>query len=92
MTIQTFLWGLRSSADGPLTSAKFFLTFIGIVAGPFTLLAVDGRNPTTPGDSGLFWCFLAFLTLLCVGTGIGYLQFRYSNDAAGNLSINPDIR
>jgi uncharacterized membrane protein len=91
MTIQTFLWELRSTA-GPLTSAKFLIAFIGIVAGPFLLLAVDGRNQTNLSDSGLLWFFLAILTLLCVGTGIGYLQFQYRNQAVGNLSINPTSR
>jgi hypothetical protein len=92
MTIQIFLWELRSSAAGPLTSAKFLIAFIGIVGGPFLLLAVDGRNQTSLSDSGLLWFFLAILTLLCVGTGIGYLQFQYRNQAVGNLSINPTSR
>jgi uncharacterized membrane protein len=90
MTIQTFLWELRSSADGPLTSAKFFIAFIGIVAVPLVLLAVDGRNLTRLAASGLLWFFLAILMLLCLGTGIGYLRFQHKSDSARSLSINPN--
>jgi cbb3-type cytochrome oxidase subunit 3 len=89
-------WGWRTAlpSEGPLANIAVLIGLMGIVFGPFILLAV-GRDPTNSSNPGLPLYFLAIvLALLLIIVGVGFWLFtreaRRESTYEGDISISPE--
>ena len=64
---------------------------VGVVVGPFVLLAIGGRDSSTPNAPNLPWYFLAIvLVLVLVIVGVGFVLFTRESHYEDEISISPE--
>jgi len=84
-------WHLKVPQEGVFDRIALVAGLVGVVVGPFVLLAIGGRDPSTPNAPGLPWYFLVIvLVLVLVIVGVGFVLFTRESHYDDEISISPD--
>ena len=84
-------WHLKVPQEGMIDRIALAAGLVGVVVLPFVLLAIGGRDPSTPNAPGLPWYFLAIvLVLLLVIVGVGFVLFTRESHYDDEISISPE--
>jgi len=84
-------WHLKVPQEGVFDRIALVAGLLGVVVGPFVLLAIGGRDPSTPNAPGLPWYFLVIvLVLVLVIVGVGFVLFTRESHYDDEISISPE--
>jgi len=84
-------WHLKVPQEGVFDRIALVAGLIGAVVGPFVLLAVGGRDPSSPNAPILPWYFLAIvLVLVLLIVGAGFVLFTRESHYDDEISISPE--
>lgn len=84
-------WHLKVPQEGGFDRIALVGGLIGAVVLPFVLLAIGGRDPSTPNAPGLPWYFLVIvLVLVLVIVGAGFVWFTRESHYEDEISISPE--
>ena len=86
-------WGghLKVPQEGRFDRIVLVAGLVGAVVLPFVLLAIGGRDPSSPNAPGLPWYFLVIvLVLVLVIVGVGFVLFTRESHYDDEISINPE--
>lgn len=84
-------WHLKVPQEGVFDRIALVAGLVGAVVGPFVLLAIGGRDPSSPNAPILPWYFLAIvLVLVLVIVGAGFVLFTRESHYEDEISISPD--
>src|SRR4029077_16556875 len=84
-------WHLKGPQEGRFDRIVLVAGLVGAVVLPFVLLAIGGRDPSTPNAPGLPWYFLAIvLVLVLVIVGVGFVLFTRESHYDDEISISPE--
>jgi MFS family permease len=84
-------WHLKVPQEGVIDRIALVAGLVGVVVGPFVLLAIGGRDPSTPNAPGLPWYFLVIvLVLVLVIVGVGFVLFTRESHYDDEISISPE--
>jgi hypothetical protein len=84
-------WHLKVPQEGGFDRIALVAGLVGAVVLPFILLAIGGRDPSTPNVPGLPWYFLVFvLVLVLVIVGAGFVWFTRESHYEDEISISPE--
>lgn len=83
-------WHLKVPQEGVFDRIALVAGLVGVVVGPFVLLALGGRDPGNP-NAGLPWYFLAIVLVLVLAiVGAGFVLFTRESHYEDEISISPD--
>jgi undecaprenyl pyrophosphate phosphatase UppP len=84
-------WHLKVPQEGVLDRIALVLGLVGVIVGPFVLLAVGGRDANNPNATSLPWYFLAIvLIVVLVIVGVGFVLFTRESHYEDEISISPE--
>jgi hypothetical protein len=84
-------WHLKVPQEGVFDRIALVAGLVGVVVGPFILLAIGGRDSSTPNAPNLPWYFLAIvLVLVLVIVGVGFVLFTRESHYDDEISISPE--
>ena len=84
-------WHLKVPQEGVFDRIALVAGLVGVVVGPFVLLAIGGRDPSTPNAPILPWYFLAIvLVVVLVIVGVGFVLFTRESHYDDEISISPE--
>ena len=84
-------WHLKVPQEGRFDRIVLVAGLVGAVVLPFVLLAIGGRDPSTPNAPGLPWYFLVIvLVLVLVIVGVGFVLFTRESHYDDEISISPE--
>jgi len=84
-------WHLKVPQEGVFDRIALVAGLVGVVVGPFVLLAIGGRDSSTPNAPNLPWYFLAIvLVLVLVIVGVGFVLFTRESHYEDEISISPE--
>ena len=84
-------WHLKVPQEGVFDRIALAAGLVGVVVGPFVLLAIGGRDSSTPNAPNLPWYFLAIvLVLVLVIVGVGFVLFTRESHYEDEISISPE--
>jgi len=84
-------WHLKVPQEGGFDRIALVAGLVGAVVLPFVLLAIGGRDPSTPHAPGLPWYFLVIvLVLVLVIVGAGFVWFTRESHYDDEISISPE--
>lgn len=84
-------WHLKVPQEGRLDRIALVAGLVGAVVLPFVLLAIGGRDPSTPNAPGLPWYFLVIvLVLVLLIVGAGFVLFTRESHYEDEISISPE--
>ena len=84
-------WHLKVPQEGLFDRIALVAGLVGVVVGPFVLLAIGGRDSSTPNAPNLPWYFLAIvLVLVLVIVGVGFVLFTRESHYEDEISISPE--
>jgi hypothetical protein len=84
-------WHVKVPQEGLIDRVALLVGLVGVVVGPFVLLAVSGGDPTNPSQPNLPWYFLAVvLSLVLVIVGVGFVMFTRESKYEDEISISPE--
>jgi MFS family permease len=84
-------WHLKVPQEGGFDRIALVAGLVGAVVLPFVLLAIGGRDPSTPNAPGLPWYFLVIvLVLVLVIVGAGFVWFTRESHYDDEISISPE--
>jgi len=84
-------WHVKVPQEGVFDRIALVAGLIGAVVGPFVLLALGGRDPSSPNAPILPWYFLAIvLVLVLVIVGAGFVLFTRESHYDDEISISPE--
>jgi len=84
-------WHLKVPQEGVFDRIALVAGLVGAVVGPFVLLAIGGRDPSSPNAPILPWYFLAIvLVLVLVIVGAGFVLFTRESHYDDEISISPE--
>jgi hypothetical protein len=84
-------WHLKVPQEGRFDRIVLLAGLVGAVVLPFVLLAIGGRDPSTPNAPGLPWYFLVIvLVLVLVIVGVGFVLFTRESHYDDEISISPE--
>jgi MFS family permease len=84
-------WHLKVPQEGVFDRIALVVGLVGVVVGPFVLLAIGGRDPSTPNAPILPWYFLAIvLVVVLVIVGVGFVLFTRESHYDDEISISPE--
>jgi hypothetical protein len=84
-------WHLKVPQEGGIDRIALVAGLVGAVVLPFVLLAIGGRDPSTPNAPGLPWYFLVIvLVLVLVIVGAGFVWFTHESHYDDEISISPE--
>ena len=84
-------WHLKVPQEGVFDRIALVAGLVGVVVGPFVLLAIGGRDSSTPNAPILPWYFLAIvLVVVLVIVGVGFVLFTRESHYDDEISISPE--
>ena len=84
-------WHLKVPQEGVFDRIALAAGLVGVIAGPFVLLAIGGRDPATPNAPILPWYFLAIVLVLVLAiVGAGFVLFTRESHYDDEISISPE--
>lgn len=84
-------WHLKVPQEGVFDRIALVAGLVGVIVGPFVLLAIGGRDPSTPNAPNLPWYFLAIVLVLVLAiVGAGFVLFTRESHYDDEISISPD--
>jgi MFS family permease len=84
-------WHLKVPQEGVFDRIALGAGLIGVVVGPFVLLAIGGRDPNNPDAPNLPWYFLAIVLVLVLAiVGAGFVLFTRESHYEDEISISPE--
>lgn len=84
-------WHLKVPQEGVFDRIALVAGLVGVVVGPFVLLAIGGRDPSNPGAPILPWYFLAIVLVLVLAiVGAGFVLFTRESHYEDEISISPE--
>lgn len=84
-------WHLKVPQEGVFDRIALVAGLVGVVVGPFVLLAIGGRDPGNPNAPNLPWYFLAIVLVLVLAiVGAGFVLFTRESHYEDEISINPE--
>lgn len=84
-------WHLKVPQEGKFDRIALVAGLVGVVVLPFVLLAIGGRDPSSPNAPGLPWYFLVIvLVLVLVIVGVGFVLFTRESHYEDEISISPE--
>jgi MFS family permease len=84
-------WHLKVPQEGVFDRIALVAGLVGVIVGPFVLLAIGGRDPSNPNAPGLPWYFLLIvLVLVLVIVGAGFVLFTRESHYDDEISISPE--
>lgn len=84
-------WHLKVPQEGGFDRIALVGGLVGAVVLPFVLLAIGGRDPSTPNAPGLPWYFLLIvLVLVLIIVGAGFVWFTRESHYEDEISISPE--
>ena len=84
-------WHLKVPQEGVFDRIALVAGLVGVVVGPFVLLAIGGRDPNNPDASSLPWYFLAIVLVLVLAiVGAGFVLFTRESHYEDEISISPE--
>ena len=84
-------WHLKVPQEGVFDRIALVAGLIGVVVGPFALLAIGGRDPNNPDASSLPWYFLVIVLVLVLAiVGAGFVLFTRESHYEDEISISPE--
>ncbi|HSE36201.1 MAG TPA: hypothetical protein VLG74_02795 [Blastocatellia bacterium] len=84
-------WHLKVPQEGVFDRIALVAGLVGVVVGPFVLLAIGGRDPGNPNAPNLPWYFLAIVLVLVLAiVGAGFVLFTRESHYEDEISISPE--
>jgi MFS family permease len=84
-------WHLKVPQEGVFDRIALVAGLVGVIVGPFVLLAIGGRDPSTPNAPNLPWYFLAIVLVLVLAiVGAGFVLFTRESHYDDEISISPE--
>lgn len=84
-------WHLKVPQEGVFDRIALAAGLVGVVVGPFVLLAIGGRDPGNPNAPILPWYFLAIVLVLVLAiVGAGFVLFTRESHYEDEISISPE--
>jgi hypothetical protein len=86
-------WGghLKVPQEGVFDRIALVAGLVGVVVGPFVLLAIGGRDSGNPETPNLPWYFLAIVLVLVLAiVGAGFVLFTRESHYEDEISISPE--
>ncbi len=84
-------WHLKVPQEGVFDRVALVAGLVGVIVGPFVLLAIGGRDPSTPNAPILPWYFLAIVLILVLAiVGAGFVLFTRESHYDDEISISPE--
>jgi hypothetical protein len=84
-------WHLKVPQEGVFDRIALAAGLVGVVVGPFVLLAIGGRDPGNPNAPNLPWYFLLIVLVLVLAiVGAGFVLFTRESHYEDEISISPD--
>jgi len=84
-------WHLKVPQEGVFDRIALGAGLIGVVVGPFVLLAIGGRDPNNPDAPNLPWYFLVIVLVLVLAiVGAGFVLFTRESHYEDEISISPE--
>lgn len=84
-------WHLKVPQEGVFDRIALAAGLVGVVVGPFVLLAIGGRDPSNPNAPNLPWYFLAIVLVLVLAiVGAGFVLFTRESHYEDEISISPE--
>lgn len=86
-------WHLKVPQEGIFDRIALVAGLVGVVVGPFVLLAIGGRDTANPNAANLPWYFLAIVLVLVLAiVGAGFVLFTRESHYEDEISISPEHR